>query len=88
MSKLVEIIRERRRRREGPDPLLVIFRIIIDPATKKESTNSPRQASVIGGPTLRQEPSESIEAFEARAIAIAKRLRSENEQGSRPIVLK
>jgi hypothetical protein len=80
MSRLADIIRERRRRQEGPDPLRAIFYTFINPVTKMESTDVPRMASVVGGPTLRQEPSESIEAFEARAHALAKRLRTENEQ--------
>jgi len=74
MSRLTDLIQE------GSDPILAILRITIDPTTKKEATHLPRQASVIGGPRLSQEPNESNEAFEARVMFAAKRLRGENEQ--------
>jgi len=77
MSSLIDLIRERRRRQEGFDPVLAIIHIIIDPITKKEATDLPRQAKVIGGPTLSQEPNESDEEFEARVMVVAKRLRGE-----------
>ena len=80
MGKLADLIGERRRRQENPDRVVAIFRIIIDPITKKEATDVPRQASVIGGPKLQQEPNESHEAFKARVMAIAHRLRKQNEQ--------
>jgi hypothetical protein len=57
MSRLTDLIQE------GSDPILAILRIIIDPTTKKEATHLPRQASVIGGPRLSQEPNESNKAF-------------------------
>ena len=74
MSRLTDLIQE------APDPILAILHIIIDPTTKKEATDQPRQASVIGGPRLSREPDESSEAFEARVMFAAKRLRGENEQ--------
>jgi hypothetical protein len=80
MGKLADLIGERRRRQENPDRVVAIFRIIIDPVTKKEATDVPRQASVIGGPSLQQEPDESHEAFKARVMAVANRLRKQNEQ--------
>jgi hypothetical protein len=47
---------------------------------KKEATDVPRQAVVIGGPRLQQEANETAERFEARVRAIAHQLRNENEQ--------
>jgi hypothetical protein len=79
MGKLSELISERRRRQENPDRVVAIFHIFIDPVTKKEA-NSPRQATVIGGPRLQQEPDESDEAFRARVMAVANQLRKQNEQ--------
>ena len=78
MGKLADLIGERRRRQENPDRVVAIFRIIIDPVTKKEATDVPRQASVIGGPRLQQEPDESHEAFKARVMAVANQLKKEN----------
>ena len=63
--------------RERPQIVVAIFRIIIDPITKKEATNVPRQASVIGGPRLQQEPDKSHEAFKARVMAVANQLKNE-----------
>jgi hypothetical protein len=80
MSKLVQLIRDRRRRHEKPDRVAVIFRTVIDPVTKKEATNVPRQAVVIGGPSLHQEPGESRDAFKARVRAVADQLRNQNDQ--------
>jgi hypothetical protein len=80
MSKLVQLIRDRRRRQEKPDRVAAIFHIIIDPVTKKEATDVPRQAIVVGGPRLKQEQNESAEAFRARVMAIAHQLRNENEK--------
>ena len=80
MSKLVQLIRDRRLRQEKPDRVAVIFHIFIDPATKKEATDVPRQAVVIGGPRLQQEANETAERFEARVRAIAHQLRNQNEQ--------
>ena len=80
MSKLVQLIRDRRLRQEKPDRVAVIFHIVIDPVTKKEATDVPRQAVVIGGPRLQQEANETAERFEARVRAIAHQLRNENEQ--------
>jgi hypothetical protein len=80
MGKLSELISERRRRQENPDRVVAIFRIIIDPVTKKEAVDLPRQATVIGGPRLQQEPDESHEAFRARVMAVANQLRKQNEQ--------
>jgi hypothetical protein len=80
MSKLTELVRERRRRQENPDRTLAIFRIFIDPVTKNEATDLPRTATVIGGPALQQEPNETAERFEARVMAIANQLRKESEQ--------
>jgi hypothetical protein len=71
MSKLVQLIRDRRLRQEKP---------FIDPATKKEATDVPRQAVVIGGPRLQQEANETVERFEARVRAIVHQLRNQNEQ--------
>jgi hypothetical protein len=79
MSKLVQLIRDRRLRQEKPDRVVAIFRIFIDPTTKQEG-DLPRIASVVGGPDLRQEPDESNEAFKARVMAIARHLRKQNEQ--------
>jgi hypothetical protein len=80
MSKLVQSIRDRRLRQEKADRVGVIFRIFIDPVTKKEATDVPRQAVVIGGPRLQQEANETAERFEARVRAIAHQLRNQNEQ--------
>ena len=80
MSKLVQLIRDRRLRQEKPDRVAAIFRIFIDPVTKKEATDVPRQAVVIGGPRLQQEANETAERFEARVRAIAHQLRNQNEQ--------
>jgi hypothetical protein len=80
MSKLVQLIRDRRLRQEKPDRVAAIFRIFIDPVTKKEATDVPRQAVVIGGPRLQQEANETAERFEARVRAIAHQLRDQNEQ--------
>jgi hypothetical protein len=74
MGKLTELISERRRRQENPDRVVAIFHIFIDPVTKKEA-DSPRQATVIGGPRLQQEPDESDEEFEARVMSFAHQLR-------------
>jgi len=62
------------------DRVVTIFHIIIDPVTKKEATDLPRQAIVIGGPRLQQEPNESHEAFRTRVMAVANQLRKQNEQ--------
>ena len=80
MGKMTDLISERRRRQEKPNRVVAIFRIIIDPITKKEATDLPRQATVIGGPRLQQEPDESHEAFKARVMAIANQLRKQNDQ--------
>ncbi len=80
MNKLINLIRERRRRQEDRDPILAIFRIFIDPGTKMEATDLPRQASVIGGPRLQQETNESDEVFETRVMSLAHQLREQNEQ--------
>ena len=80
MSKLVQLVRDRRRRQENPDRVAVIFHIFIDPATKNEATDVPRQAVVIGGPRLQQEANETAERFEARVRAITHQLRNQNEQ--------
>jgi hypothetical protein len=80
MGKLADLIGERRRRQEKPDRVVAIFHIFIDPVTKREATDLPRQAIVIGGPRLQQEPGESQEAFRARVMAIAHRLRKQNAQ--------
>jgi hypothetical protein len=62
-AQLTDLISERRRRQENPDRTAAIFRIFIDPVTKKESTVSRRLASVIGGPNrLQQEPEETNDA--------------------------
>jgi hypothetical protein len=79
MSRLNELVRERRRRQENPDRILAIFNVFIDPATKKEATDLPRTAIVIGGPELQQEPNETAEGFKARVMAIARQLRKQNE---------
>jgi hypothetical protein len=47
-------------------------------AAFEEATDLPRQASVIGGPRLQQDPEVSDEAFEARVMAIANQLKNEN----------
>jgi hypothetical protein len=57
--------------------LLPPFRVFIDPATKTESTELPRSATVIDGPKLQQEPNESAEIFEA--IGYRDQLRKRNE---------
>jgi hypothetical protein len=80
MSKLTELVRERRRRQENPDRVAAIFHTFIDPVTKSEATDLPRMATVIGGPELRQESNESGEAFKARVITIARQLRKQNEE--------
>ena len=80
MGKLADLIGERRRRQEKPDRVVAIFHIFIDPVTKREATDLPRQAIVIGGPRLQQEPGELQEAFRARVMAIAHRLRKQNAQ--------
>jgi hypothetical protein len=77
MGKLTDLISERRRRQENPDRVVAIFRIIIDPITKKEAGDLPRQATVIGGPRLQQEPGESHDAFKARVMAVANQLKDE-----------
>jgi hypothetical protein len=69
MGKLTELISEQRGRRENPDRIRATFCIFFDPVTKCESVNLPRRANVIGGPELRQETGESVEAFEARVEA-------------------
>ncbi len=70
MSRLINLINDQRRRRQaGYDPISVILHIFIDPKTKKESTNTPRLARVVGGPDLWQEPNESNEIFDARVDA-------------------
>ena len=71
MGKMTDLISERRRRQENPGRVVAIFRIIIDPATKKGAVDLPRQATVIGGPRLQQEPDESHEAFRDRVMAVA-----------------
>ena len=78
MSRLTDLIRERRRRQEGADPLLAIYQIFINPTTKQEG-DLPRIATVVGGPTLQQEPNESDDAFEARVTSVAHQLRGENK---------
>ncbi len=81
MNKLINLIRERRRRQQhGRDPILAIFNIFIDPVTKKDSTDTLRAASVVGGPRLRQEQDVSDEAFETRVMALAQQLREQYEQ--------
>jgi hypothetical protein len=82
VSRLVQLLRDRRRRQEKPDRVAAIFRIFIDPATKKEATDVPRQAVVIGGPRLQQEANETAERFKARVMAIAHQLRKQNEQAA------
>jgi len=77
MSRLMQLLRDRRRRQEKPDRVVAIFHIFIDPATKKEATDVPRQAIVIGGPRLQQGPNETAERFKARAMAIAHQLNPE-----------
>jgi hypothetical protein len=79
MTSLTDLIRERRLREVRPDRVGAIFRIFIDPVTKREG-NVPRIASVVGGPKLRQEPDESNEAFKVRVMAVACQLRKQNEQ--------
>jgi hypothetical protein len=64
MGKLTDLVSERRRRQENPDRVVAFFHIIIDPVTKKEAVDLPRQATVIGGPRLQQEPDESPKLFE------------------------
>ena len=80
MSKQMQLVRDRRRRQENPDRVVAIFHIFIDPTTKKEATDVPRQATVIGGPRLQQEPDESHEAFRARVMAV-----TDHKNGSRQI---
>ena len=80
MGKLADLIGERRRRQEKPDRVVAIFHIFIDPVTKREATDLPRPAIVIGGPRLQQEPNESHEAFRTRVMAVANQLRKQNEQ--------
>jgi hypothetical protein len=82
MRKLTDLISERRRRQENPDRVAAIFHIFIDPATKKEATDLPRQASMIGGPRLQQDPEESNDAFEARVRAAVDLLKKQNAQMS------
>jgi hypothetical protein len=36
MSKLTELVRERRRRQENPNRIAVIFHTFVDPVTKSE----------------------------------------------------
>jgi hypothetical protein len=79
MTSLTDLIRERRLREVHPDRVGAIFHIFIDPVTKQEG-NLPRIANVVGGPQLRQEPGESNEAFKARVMTIANRLRKQNDQ--------
>jgi hypothetical protein len=80
MGKLADLIGERRRRQEKPDRVVAIFHIFIDPVTKREATDLPRQAIVIGGPRLQQEPKESGKSFEARVVAVAEELRKQVER--------
>ena len=63
--------------KESIKPLLPPFRVFIDPATKTESTELPRSATVIDGPKLQQEPNESAEIFES--IGYRDQLRKRNE---------
>ena len=79
MTSLTDLIRERRLREVHPDRVVAIFRIFVDPATKRED-NVARSASVVGGPRLQQEPEESHDAFEARVMAVANQLRKQNKQ--------
>ena len=69
-----------RRRQDNPDRVRAIVHIFFDPVTKKESTCVKRQAFVIGGPRLQQEPAESHDAFEARVTAVANQVKKQNEQ--------
>jgi hypothetical protein len=78
MGKLTDLIDERRQRQRSPDRVVAIFRIFIDPITKKAATDLPRQATVIGGSRLQQEPGESHDAFKARVMAVANQLNKEN----------
>jgi hypothetical protein len=78
MGKLTDLISDRRRRQENPDRTVATFCIFIDPATKQESTDHRRLASVIGGPRLRQEPEESNGTFETRVRAAVDSLRKQN----------
>jgi hypothetical protein len=80
MAKLSELINDRRRRQDNPDRVRAIVHIFFDPVTKKESTCVKRQAFVIGGPRLQQEPAESHDAFEARVTAVANQVKKQNEQ--------
>jgi hypothetical protein len=80
MGKLTDMIGERRRRQENPDRIVAIFRIFIDPITRKESTATPRTASVVGGPRLWQQHDESDDAFESRVMGIAHQLRDQKGQ--------
>jgi hypothetical protein len=77
MGKLSELINDRRFRQDNPARVRAIVHIFFDPVTKKESTCVKRQAFVIGGPELRQEPEESHDAFEARVMAVANQLKNE-----------
>jgi hypothetical protein len=81
MAKLSELINDRRRRQDNPDRVRAIVHIFFDPVTKKESTCVKRQAFVIGGPRLQQEPEESHDAFKARVTAaVANQVKKQNGQ--------
>jgi hypothetical protein len=60
MSKLLDMIREQRRRRLGSDDLMVVYLGKLCPTAHREQR------------PLEQAPDESFEIFEARAIAAAK----------------
>jgi hypothetical protein len=79
MTGLSDLIRERRLREVRADCVGAIFRIFIDPVTKREG-NLPRIATVVGGQRLRQEPEESHDAFKARVMTVASQLNKQNEQ--------
>jgi hypothetical protein len=78
MTSLTDLIRARRLREVHPDRVVAIFRIFIDPATKREG-NVSRIARAVGGPQLRQETDESNDAFRARVMGIAHQLMKQNE---------
>jgi hypothetical protein len=61
MTRLTDLIRERRRRQENLDPILAIFRAFIDPTTKKEGDLRAWQVLLvvldcIKNPTSRTKP--------------------------------
>jgi hypothetical protein len=82
MSRLTGLIRERRGRQKNPDRTVAIFHIFFDPVTKAEAKDLPRTATVIGGPRLQQEPTETAERFGARVMAVAHQLGKEHEQAN------